>query len=410
MSRREATECPLCGADPERVYPWPDRDVVSVYCRRCAEVRVTGTLLITQRITAEIAPYLSAYTRECADTGREPDFLHTDNVETIAQRFSGTPVAEKLDKLLQLAAGRSGFPGAPVPFSPDLDYPVLHSRNREEAAFHLARLAADGFIEALAEDRVVVTHRGWQRLEQLSRRPRSRPSEPEIANAAAGAWDAFICHAGEDKEDVVEPLAEALRGRGLTVWYDRWVLTIGDSLRRRIDEGLAKSRYGVVVLSPAFFGKGWPERELDGLVQREVEGRKVILPVWHRVSRDDIARYSLPLADKVAGSTAQGIEKLAEEIVRVVQEETGLSSTGLAGRAPPDEKWVDINYPRDSGLQGQLEAAGYRVRWCFDSSLSRALDLEGWEYAYQNLGGGRRTVLKLRDRPDNQTLIVKRQA
>src|SRR6266436_8473266 len=101
MSRREASKCPLCGADPERVYPWPDRDVVSVYCRRCGEVRVTGTLLITKRITPEIAPYLSAYTRECADARREPDVLHTDNVEKIAQRFSGTPVAEKLDKLLQ---------------------------------------------------------------------------------------------------------------------------------------------------------------------------------------------------------------------------------------------------------------------------------------------------------------------
>ena len=72
-------------------------------------------------------------------------------------------------------------------------------------------------------------------------------------------YDVFISHAGEDKADVVRPLAEALRERGLAVWYDEFELRIGDSLRRKIDQGIRSSRFGVVVLSPSFFGKGWPD-------------------------------------------------------------------------------------------------------------------------------------------------------
>jgi TIR domain len=70
-------------------------------------------------------------------------------------------------------------------------------------------------------------------------------------------WDVFISHASEDK-DFVRPLAEVLQKSGLSVWYDEFALKVGDSLRRKIDEGLAKSRYGIVILSHAFFTKNWP--------------------------------------------------------------------------------------------------------------------------------------------------------
>ncbi len=133
-------------------------------------------------------------------------------------------------------------------------------------------------------------------------------------------YDVFICHAGEDKNDIVRQLAHALRELGLVVWYDEFELHIGDSLRRKIDQGLVASRFGVVVLSPAFFGKGWPNYELDGLVTREVSGgRPLILPVWHNVTRSDVMSYSPSLADKLARSTAEiPIDTLAAEIATVV--------------------------------------------------------------------------------------------
>ena len=63
----------------------------------------------------------------------------------------------------------------------------------------------------------------------------------------------------------MRPLAERLVSAGLKVWYDDFSLKVGDSLRRSLDEGLSKSRFGVVILSPSFFKKEWPQKELDGL-------------------------------------------------------------------------------------------------------------------------------------------------
>ncbi len=134
-------------------------------------------------------------------------------------------------------------------------------------------------------------------------------------------YDIFICHAGEDKDAFVRPLAHALRARDLEVWYDEFVLKMGDSLRRKIDKGLVACRFGVVVLSPSFFGKGWPNHELDGLVTREVAGgRQLILPIWHNVTKEDVIGYSPSLADKLARSTADvTIDDLAAEIASVVR-------------------------------------------------------------------------------------------
>lgn len=115
-------------------------------------------------------------------------------------------------------------------------------------------------------------------------------------------YDLFISHASEDKDHVARPLAKHLQDLGLRVWLDEFELTLGDSLRRKIDHGLSRSRYGLVVLSPAFLLKEWPNKELDGLVAREDRRGKVILPIWHNVNASDILKFSPMLADKVAVS------------------------------------------------------------------------------------------------------------
>src|SRR5260370_4234923 len=97
-------------------------------------------------------------------------------------------------------------------------------------------------------------------------------------------WDVFISHASEDKDDFVRPLAHGLEAHGLKVWFDEFTLTVGDSLRRSIDDGLSRSRFGIVVISAAFLHKDWPQRELDGLVAREIGGVKVVLPGWRNVT------------------------------------------------------------------------------------------------------------------------------
>ena len=119
-------------------------------------------------------------------------------------------------------------------------------------------------------------------------------------------WDVFISHASEDKEVFVRPLAQALQALGISVWYDEFSLRLGESLSRSIDKGIAKSRYGLVVISPSFIEKAWPEYELRGLITREIEGRSVIIPIWHGVDRKEVVEFSPSLADKVAVRTVDG--------------------------------------------------------------------------------------------------------
>jgi len=130
-------------------------------------------------------------------------------------------------------------------------------------------------------------------------------------------YDVFICHASEDKV-IARPLAEALRSRGLRVWYDGFSLTLGDNLAFSIDRGLANSRFGVVILSPSFFNKKWPQKELDGLIAQETAYSKVILPIWHKVDSDYVAHYSPVLAEILAISTDKGLDVIINEIAKVV--------------------------------------------------------------------------------------------
>lgn len=167
-------------------------------------------------------------------------------------------------------------------------------------------------------------------LPEYSPRPLSplvRPAAPTASedsvsegDTTTGEYDIFISHATEDKDEIVRPLANELVSAGLRVWYDEFELRIGDSLRRKIDAGLAKSRFGVVVLSHAFFAKNWPQYELDGLVTREMTGQQIILPLWHRITKSEVIARSPSLADKVARSTADfTIEEIAHEIADVIK-------------------------------------------------------------------------------------------
>ena len=164
-------------------------------------------------------------------------------------------------------------------------------------------------------------------------------------------FDVFICHASEDKDGFVRPLANRLVQEHLEVWYDEFSLKLGDSLRQSIDRGLARSRYGIVVLSPNFFLKNWPQRELDGLVARQmVGGEKVILPVWHGIGHEEICRHSPSLADLIAISSSKGIDEVVRCVVDVVRPQGSpliiardrLVQFGMKPPVVTDEWWLDV--------------------------------------------------------------------
>jgi hypothetical protein len=139
--------------------------------------------------------------------------------------------------------------------------------------------------------------------------PRRRPRGPSPRSAWTSGtrkrkpkttYDVFVCHASEDKGFVAR-LVEVLKGRGIRVWYDEDLLRWGDGLRGSIDRGLANSRYGIVVFSKAFLKKKhWTEHELNGLFAKERNGRKVILPIWHKITDKELLRYSPAFADRIA--------------------------------------------------------------------------------------------------------------
>lgn len=164
-------------------------------------------------------------------------------------------------------------------------------------------------------------------------------------------YDAFIAHASEDKEKFVRPLVNKLKQSHLEIWYDEFSLKVGDSLRESIDKGLAQSRYGIVVLSPAFFKKRWPQRELNGLVAREMAGEEsVVLPIWHNVTTKDILKYSPPLADRKAIETTKGIGKVCKELLKKLKPEGSpliiardtLIKYGIKPPVVTDEWWLDV--------------------------------------------------------------------
>lgn len=156
---------------------------------------------------------------------------------------------------------------------------------------------------------------------------------------------------------MVVPLALALERRRLRVWLDKMTMQIGDSIAGKIDEGLANSRFGVVIVSPAFLSKKWPKRELDALAARETEtGEVVVLPVWHGITYDEVAAYSPTLASKLAAHTRSGIEAVAEQIeMRCKNSSTSSSSqkqsTIPLERIPEFVREILLERPQPSGLR-----------------------------------------------------------
>ncbi|AFY36276.1 SUMF1/EgtB/PvdO family nonheme iron enzyme [Calothrix sp. PCC 7507] len=143
--------------------------------------------------------------------------------------------------------------------------------------------------------------------------------------------DIFISHASEDKDDFVRPLAQKLKEKGYRVWYDEFSLVIGDSLSISIDKGLSESRFGIIVLSQHFINKSWTQRELQGMVQKEINSGKVILPIWHRITHTEVRKFSPTLADKLASDSTQGFPKVVNDI------EAALKKAGITGQQLPTD-------------------------------------------------------------------------
>ncbi len=195
----------------------------------------------------------------------------------------------------------------------------------------------------------------------------------------AKKWDVFISHASEDKDAFVRPLAVALCNLGVKVWYDEFSLRLGDSLSRSIDKGLAESAFGIVVISPHFITKPWPERELCGLVAREIGEGRVILPIWHGVTRSNVLKFSPPLADKIALNTSgRKADDIAIQLLREVQPELynkhpRAEFERLANGAALQELQNEIERAQRELEAAKEELSEYRCPYC-NSCLANRID------------------------------------
>lgn len=136
-------------------------------------------------------------------------------------------------------------------------------------------------------------------------------------------YDFFISHASEDKEAFVRPLAQELINIGFKVWYDEFTLKFGDSLFEEISNGISKSDFGLVIISPNFLKKEWTKKELNGLFSKEIFSKEnIILPIWLNISQDEIYNLSPILSDKVTVKVENNkIDNVIEKILSLTKSE-----------------------------------------------------------------------------------------
>lgn len=171
-------------------------------------------------------------------------------------------------------------------------------------------------------------------------------------------WDVFISHASEDKRAAALPLDEALKREGYEVWIDKHELSAGDSLRTRINEGLARSRYGVVIISPSFLSKQWTQDELNALLSREEAGGKAVIIVRHQVSHDEVVRAYPLIGDRLSLALEDGLEVVVSQIMEAIGRPEKVVAPAIA---------VDYSH-------------GQHQWWHFDSSIAqRGLRVAGVE-------------------------------
>jgi hypothetical protein len=173
-------------------------------------------------------------------------------------------------------------------------------------------------------------------------------------NQSAWEWDAFISHASEDKESFVEPLVVELKKYGIRVWYDKFTLRVGSSLRESIDQGLATSQFGIVVLSEAFFAKNWPQKELNALFSRQVQEGQVILPVRHGISQAEMVKKSSLVSDIKAASSDAGPAQVARDLVQVIRPEALRLQQGFSELTNVASRISDAVSEQNRGLRADI--------------------------------------------------------
>lgn len=134
--------------------------------------------------------------------------------------------------------------------------------------------------------------------------------------------DVFLCHAWDDRKGAAKELHDILESKGVSVWFSEKDVLLGSSLLREIDKGLAKSRVGIVLVTPSFLkrikGEGVADKELSALLARDL-----LVPIVHNTTFEDLREVSPLLGSRSGLSTIEeSMENVAAKIAELVTLET----------------------------------------------------------------------------------------
>jgi TIR domain len=115
--------------------------------------------------------------------------------------------------------------------------------------------------------------------------------------------DVFLCHAWDDRNGVARELHDLLESRGVSVWFSEKDVRLGSTLLREIDKGLAKSRVGIVLVTPALLqrvaAEGIADKELSALLARDL-----LVPIVHNTTYEALREISPLLGSRSGLNTA----------------------------------------------------------------------------------------------------------
>lgn len=140
----------------------------------------------------------------------------------------------------------------------------------------------------------------------------------EAVGPRAASYDLFLCHAWDDRRETATELHDLLEAQDVSVWFSERDIILGQPFMREIDKGLAKTRIGLVLITPAFLkrieGGGVSEKELSELLARDL-----LIPVAHGVTYDEIRAVSPLLGSRNGLSTDEdSMEDIAKKIAELV--------------------------------------------------------------------------------------------
>lgn len=140
----------------------------------------------------------------------------------------------------------------------------------------------------------------------------------EAQGAQPNRFDVFLCHAWDDRQGAAKDLHDALEAVGVSVWFSENNILLGSSLMREIDRGLAKSRAGLVLVTPSFIDRienaGIADKELSALLARDL-----LVPIVHNTTYEELREVSPLLASRSGSDTAEdSFEVIAVKISELV--------------------------------------------------------------------------------------------